>query len=582
MDDALHSPISPFDRRFRTGAGDVALIGSGSIGGKAQGLVLVRDLLEREVSTEFAPELRVNIPTFAVIGTDYFDLFIEQNDLSATAFSDTRDDLLAHAFQRTDLPAQLVGDLRSLVDQIHAPLAIRSSSMLEDAIYRPFAGVYGTKMIPNNQADADTRFRKLVEALKYVYASTFFGAAKRYMQAAGYSPEDEKMAVIIQEVVGARHRDRFYPHVSGVARSFNFYPVGHAKSEDGVVELALGLGRTIVDDGIAWSYSPAYPRANPPYRSVGDLLKNTQLKFWAVNMGKPPAYDPIRETEYLVRCGLHDAEADAALRHVASTYNARDDAMVIGTSERGPRVVDFAPILKARYLPLNDVLLRLLSVCEEALGGEVEIEFALTLDGSDSDESARFGFLQVRPMVVSDEEVQVEQTDLVGDDVLVASDSVLGNGVIDNIVDVVYVKADAFTPSASSRIPPQLEQVNAGLVGAGRPYVLIGFGRWGTTDPLGGIPVDFGQISGAKVIVEATLPEVNFPLSQGSHFFQNVTSFKICYFSLQHDGEFRIRWDWLDSQQALWETEFVRHVRLDRPLNIRVDGRRGFGVIRHA
>jgi len=252
----------------------------------------------------------------------------------------------------------------------------------------------------------------------------------------------------------------------------------------------------------------------------------------------------------------------------------------MGTADRGPRLIDFAPILKGGYLPLNDLAKRLLQACEEVVGSEVEIEFALTLDGED--ELPRFGLLQVRPMVVSSEEVAVNEEDLQGDSVVAASDSVLGNGAIDTIQDIVYVKADGFSPAVTVRICPQLEEVNSALMAQRRPYLLIGFGRWGTTDPLGGIPVDFGQISGAKVIVESTLPEVNFPLSQGSHFFQNVTSFKICYFSVLHDGEYGIDWGWLDSRPAATETEFVRHVRLDEPLNIRVDGRRGYGVIRHA
>jgi hypothetical protein len=558
----------------------MAAIGSGSIGGKAQGLATVSELLEREVSRQFAADILVNIPTLVVIGTEYFDLFLQHNDLYETAFSDTRDDLLGHAFQKTELPAQLVGDLRALIAKIHAPLAVRSSSMLEDAIFRPFAGVYGTKMIPNNQHDTDLRFGKLVEAVKFVYASTFFSAAKRYMTATGNTPADEKMAVIIQEVVGARHGDRFYPHISGVARSYNFYPAGHAKPGEGVVELALGLGRTIVDDGVAWAYSPAYPRANPPYNSIRDLLKNSQLKFWSVNMGRPPEYDPIRETEYLVSCDLADAEWDGTLRHVASTYKGREDTMVMGTAERGPRLIDFAPILKGEHIPLNDLVRALLRACEELVGSEVEIEFAVTLDG-ESEQLARFGLLQVRPMVVSSEEIEIDESCVRGDGVLAASDSVLGNGAVDTIRDVVYVRADRFSGSVTSLIPAQLEEVNRALVAENCPYLLIGFGRWGTTDPLAGIPVDFGQISGARVIVESTLPDGNVPLSQGSHFFQNVTSFKIFYFSIQQNGEYGVDWSWLDAQPAATETELVRHVRLERPLDVRVDGRRGYGVIRH-
>jgi hypothetical protein len=573
--------VPPFERSFELGAGTLTVIGSGSIGGKAQGLATMRAVLDRDVGPRFADRVRVNIPTLVVIGTQHFDLFLRNNDLYETAFSDTRDDLLGHAFQRSDLPAQLVGDLRALIAKVHSPLAVRSSSMLEDAIYRPFAGVYGTKMIPNNEHDSNERFRKLVEAIKYVYASTFFGAAKRYMLATGNVPADEKMAVIIQEVVGSDYRDRFYPHISGVARSYNFYPTGHAKPEDGVVELALGLGRTIVDDGVAWTYSPAYPRANPPYNSIRDLLRNSQLRFWAVNMGKPPEYDPIKETEYLVSSELGAAEWDGTLRHIASTYRGQDDRIVMGTAERGPRLIDFAPILKGGYVPLNDLVRLLLQVCVDVVENEVEIEFAVTLDG-EAGELARFGLLQVRPMVVASDETEVTAEDLHGDKVLAASESVLGNGALDTIRDVVYVRTGRFPASDAQGISVQLERMNNALCAENRPYLLLGFGRWGTSDPSAGIPVDFGQISGAKVIVEATLPDINYPLSQGSHFFQNVTSFKILYFSVPYEGEYGIDWSWLDSRSALAETDFVRHVRLDEPLEIRVDGRRGCGVIRHA
>jgi len=388
------------------------------------------------------------------------------------------------------------------------------------------------------------------------------------------------MAVVIQEVVGLRYSDRFYPHISGVARSYNFYPTGHARPEEGVVDLALGLGKTVVDDGVAWSYSPAYPEANPPYNSVYDLLKQTQTEFWAVNMGKPPVFDPIKETEYMLKCNLTDAESDSTLRFIASTLRADDGKITMGTSVKGPRLLDFAAILKADQIPLNDLLKMLLKCCEDALGNMVEIEFAATLD-KDHGAPARFGFLQVRPMVVSSAEVDVPLSDLAGDDVLVASDKVLGNGSIENVRDVVYLKPDKFEAKHSYLIVPELEAINRKLAEAARPYLLVGFGRWGTSDPVAGIPVNFGQISGAKVIVEATLPDMNFMLSQGSHFFHNITSFQICYFSVYHWGEFQIDYSWLNRQKIAAETDYVRHVELSAPLLIKVDGRSGRGVIRH-
>jgi hypothetical protein len=572
--------LAQFDRNFFTAKDRLTAVGRGSLGGKAQGLALMREALERKLAPSFRPEINVTIPTLTVITTEFFDLFMKQNDLWAAALSDLRDDLLAIAFQKAELPAQLVGDLRALVLQVHSPLAVRSSSLLEDAMFEPFASVYATKMIPNNQAEADIRFRKLMEAIKFVYASTFFKSSKNYILATKNKTPDEKMAIIIQEVVGLRHGQRFYPHLSGVARSFNFYPLGHAKPADGVVDLALGLGKTIVDDGIAWSYSPAYPQANPPYNTLEDLLGQTQNEFWAINMGPPPEFDPIKETEYMAKFRLQEAEEDGVLRFLASTYRSQDEKIVYGISEKGPRVVDFAPLLKFDLIPFNNLLKELLKLCQDMLETMVEIEFALTLD-DDKGIPARFGFLQVRPMVVSEEKVNLSLAELAGENVLLASESALGNGVLNSIQDVVFIKPDRFNVQHSEEIACQLERINHRLVTASCPYLLIGFGRWGTSDPQAGIPVNFGQISGAKVIVESALPETNSMLSQGSHFFHNITSFRVFYFSAGKEDKYRIDWDWLYRQDVVWETEFVREARLRSPLRIKVDGRTSRGVIAH-
>jgi hypothetical protein len=491
-----------------------------------------------------------------------------------------RDHQIAHAFQRAEMPTQLVGDLRALISQVHSPLAIRSSSMLEDAMFEPFASVYTTKMIPNNQFDPDIRFRKLLEAIKYVYASTFFKGAKDYLEVTKHTVADEKMAVIIQEVVGMQNNKRFYPQISGVARSYNFYPFGHAKPEEGVVDLALGLGKTIVDDGVGWSFSPAYPHVNPPYNSNADLLKQSQTEFWAIHMGESLDYDPIKETEYMLKHNLADAEVDGSLKYTASTYVTGDDKIKIGIGNKGPRILDFAPILKLSEIPLHLVIKELLRACEKKLDSMVEIEFAVTLD-PDRGKPARFGFLQVRPMVVSQEKVDLLMEDLSGDKVLVASESVLGNGTMHTIQDIVYIKPDKFETSKTTIIAKELEKLNHKLVQSKHPYILIGFGRWGSSDPSGGIPLKFGQISGAKVIVEATLPNMNHMLSQGSHFFHNITSFQVFYFSVAHWDKYRIDWDWLNDQKVIDEAQYIRHVRPASPLRIIVDGRKGRGVISH-
>jgi hypothetical protein len=340
----------------------------------------------------------------------------------------------------------------------------------------------------------------------------------------------------------------------------------------------VGLGKTIVDGGLCWTFSPTRPRAVPPFGSVTDLLKSTQVEFWAVNMGRPPAYDPVRETEYLLRAGLAEAEMDGTLRHAASTYDARSDRLVMGTGIPGPRALNFAPLLVLEEIPLTRLIRRLLEICQEAFGGPVEMEFAVTLGGA-GERAARFGFLQLRPMVVSRERVEVGERELAGPGAVVASESILGNGVEGGIRDVVYVKPQAFEARHTRAIAAEVATFNHRLLAEGRPYLLVGFGRWGSADPWLGIPVNWGQISGARAIVEATLPEMNVDFSQGSHFFHNMSSFRVGYLAVRHDGPGRIDWEWLGRQEAVAETDFVRHVRLAAPLTVKLDGMGRRGVV---
>ncbi|MBN2445553.1 MAG: phosphoenolpyruvate synthase, partial [Phycisphaerae bacterium] len=388
---------TPFDRDFFDSDEDLTVIGGGELGGKALGLASVKRVVAEAVPEEMFPGLTVNIPRLTVLRTDVFQQFMEQNGLYEIALTDLPDDRIAHAFIQADLPATLVGDLRALIAQMHTPLAIRSSSLLEDALQHPFAGVYATKMIPNNEAAISDRFRRLGEAIKFVYASTFFRDAKSYMRVIGRSIEEERMAVIIQEVIGEHVNKRFYPTISGVVRTHNYYPSGPARPEDGVVNLALGLGKTIVDGGVTWTYSPRFPRHRPPFGSARDLLKNTQTRFWAVRM-EPAPYNPASEAEHLVQCGLNEAEWDDVLRFTASTYDAQSDRLTLGTGVNGPRVLTFGRILELGDIPLNEAVERLAEHCKRTLQADVEIEFALTLDRQDG-LPARLGFLQVRPMM---------------------------------------------------------------------------------------------------------------------------------------------------------------------------------------
>jgi hypothetical protein len=564
-----------FERRLFDPPRRIARIGDGSLGGKALGLVAAARVLEEQREAIATAGLDVDVPALVVVATSVFESFLDRNGLRPLLAEEPPDAEIALAFQRATLPTEWLGDLRSLAEEARVPLACRSSSALEDALGRPFAGVYETKMIPGNQPDVAARFKSLVDAIKFVYASTFLQAARDYRRGAGPLPAAEAMAVVIQEVVGRRHGERFYPDISGVARSYSFYPVGPATPEQGVVDLAVGLGKTIVDGGLCWTFSPAHPRIGPPVGSVRQRIDTTQSQLWAVNVGPPPPYDPMAETEYLVQASLADAEADGTLRHTASTYDADSDRLVPGTGRSGPRVLDFAPILSWDELPLVPAVRKLMAACENALGAPVEIEFALSLPPG---RPARFGFLQVRPLLVSHEAVSVGEDLLTGPRAVVASTTALGNGR-QQLQDVVYVDPAGFEARLTPAIALEIESLNRALVETGRPYLLIGFGRWGSSDPWLGVPVRWDQIAGARAIVEATLPQLSPDPSQGSHFFHNLSSFSVLYFTVPHGRGRGIDWAWLEAQEAVARTDHVRHVRVARPLVVEVDGRTRRGVV---
>jgi hypothetical protein len=567
------SQFADFSRNFLDPGTPLTRIGGGELGGKAQGLATIRSVLSAQPISNKFPEITVNIPSLAIVCTDVFDAFMRHNDLYHIACSGLPDDRIAHAFQRADLPFEILGDLRSLVEHVHVPLAIRSSSLLEDAQNEPFAGVYASKMIPNDLYDPDVRFRQLAEAIKFVFSSTFSKSARQYRKALGHSDEDEKMGVIIQELVGKRYHVRFYPELSGVARSFNYYPMAPSKPEQGIVNLALGLGKTIVDGGLCWSCSPAYPKVQPPFGSVEELLEETQTEFWAVNMGEPPEYDPTQETEYLLLENLTVAEREGTLRYLASTYSPLSGRLSIGMGFPGPRALTFAPILVLDELPLIGLLRELLQLCQSSMDAPVEIEFAMTFNPH------RFALLQVRSMVSPLGETHLNAEELGGDNILAASESALGNGSIDTIQDIIYTKPEGFDLKNTMAMVPDLEHLNDRLLDEGRPYLLIALGRLGTTDPWLGIPINWGKISGAKVVVEATRANVRVELSQGSHYFHNIISLGVKYFSLPLSSQYKIDWDWLSRQEVAEETQFLRHVRLPKPLKVKVDGRSSRGVI---
>jgi hypothetical protein len=580
QDDTPHTAaeLPPFDRRFFEGPEHFTAIGGGGIGGKAAGLLAAREVLDgRPESLRFA-RLGLAVPTLTVIGTDVYDHFVERNGLRRLADSGAEDGEVARAFQRGELPPEIAGDLWGLVRSVRTPLAVRSSSLLEDAHDHPFAGVYGTKMIPNNAFDGETRFRRLIEAIKFVWASTMFPGARQAVRAAGRTPDREKMAVIIQEIVGRRHRDRFYPDVSGVGRSMNFYPSAGARREEGVAHLALGLGKTIVDGGRTWTLSPAQPRAVPPFNSLDHMMVETQTRFWAVHMGPPSEYDPTAEAEYLVECELSMAESDGTLARVASTYDVRSDRLTLGLGAEGPRVLTFAPLLQLGEWPFSEAVDGLLRLFERRVGAPVEIEFAMTFPEPPG-QPARLGLLQVRPMVLPSESVEVTDAMLADPRAVVASGRVIGNGSSGALHDVLFVRRDRFERKHTRAVAEEIERFNHALVEAGRPYALVGFGRWGSSDPWLGIPVRWPQIAGVRVVVEAAMPDLDVEMSQGAHFFHNLIGFRVACFSIPSFGGARIDWDWLERLPRRAEGEWVCHAESREPLVARVDGRTGRGVL---
>jgi hypothetical protein len=567
-----------FNRNFFNSSHIISCIGEGSIGGKARGLAFIQKTIVEKINRENFSDVEFDIPRFVVLRTQIFDLFMERNGLYEIAYSDRADDSIVQAFLQAELPVEILGDLLSIAEQLRSPLAIRSSSLLEDDQYEPFAGIFATKMIPNNQPDSNARFHKLVEAIKYVFASTFFRESKNYFKITSHKITEEKMAVIIQEVVGQHYGERFYPNISGVLRSYNHYPSGKAKPQDGVANLALGLGKTVVDDGIAWSYSPAYPNAPTPYAGTGDMLKSTQTKFWAIKMSPLIVYNPVSETEYMVNANLSDADYDNTLNYIASTYDISSDRFIMGADIQGPRCINFMQLLSMNEFRFNELIRKVINICEDEMNCPVEIEFAVNI--SKTKKKMHFGFLQVRPMVLSNEIVELPEDELLDKDILIASDKTMGNGIINNIKDIVFVKPETFNKQDTQKIALQISSVNKDLADSFKPYLLIGFGRWGSSDPWLGIPIEWAQISGAKVIVESTLSGMNVELSQGSHFFHNLTSFKVNYFTTSFDGQFKIDWDWLAEQEIVAETDLIKHVRTKSPLRIIVSGQSGRGVIK--
>jgi len=559
-------------------------IGVGSLGGKARGLAFVRYLLHNNRIARRFPGVRITVPPCVVLATDIFERFLSENNLLDFAMHATDDAEIQRHFLAAALPSALRDNLLAFLTEVRYPLAVRSSSLLEDSQYQPFTGVYETFMLSNGHSDLIVRLEQLMEAIKRVYASTFSQHAKAYVRATPYRLEEEKMAVILQQVVGTIHGteekgQRFYPNFSGVVRSHNFYPVPPMSSEDGIAAVALGLGRAVVDGGKCLTFCPRYPRNLLQFSSVDDILANSQREFWALQLNHSARnHDPLldlREDSF----GLDIAESDETLHHVGSTYSVDNNAVYDGLSRPGTRIVSFAPVLKHGVFPLAGILEQLTKIGEDAFGRPVEVEFAVRLPKCPG-EAAHFGFLQIRPLVLSREGEELRMEDVESQRLVCQSAKVLGNGRIRDLHDVVVVDFHRFERARSQEVAEGVAYLNAKLGESGTPYLLIGVGRWGSNDPWLGIPVEWDEISGARAIVEAGFRDFRVTPSQGSHFFQNLTAFQVGYFTANPDaGEGFVDWEWLAAQPAVEERGCVRHLRFENALVVVMNGKTGRGMI---
>ena len=568
--------VADFDRAAFDPLTSFYRLGRGSLGGKARGLAFVNQLLDDYRLRHRFPGVTVRVPRSVVLATDLFDRFVNQHRLLDFAMASGDDGEIVRRFLGSAFPDDVVADLAEILTQVRYPLAVRSSSLLEDSQYQPFSGIYDTYMIANNHADHGVRLSQLMEAIKRVYASAFSHHAKAYVQTTPYRLEEEKMAVILQRVVGRPHGDRFYPDMSGVARSHNFYPVAPMASKDGIAAVALGFGETVVGGEACVRFCPRYPRHLVQFASVQDAVRNSQRTFHAVDLAEGRT-DGGGGT-VMVEHGLELAEADGTLGLVGSTYSSDNDAVYDGISRPGVRLVSFAPVLKHGQFPLAEILAELLEVGEQSTSAPVEVEFAAGASGPDG--AREFAFLQLRPLALSREMVELEIQDEEIREALCFSSSVLGNGKLEDLRDLIVVDMHRFDRGRSQDVAADVSRFNAALVSQGVSYGLIGVGRWGSRDPFLGIPVSWDQIAGARVIVEAGFRDFLVTPSQGTHFFQNLVTANVGYFTVNPEvGEGNVDWDWLALQPAAEETPFVRHLRFDRPFTVKMDGRTNRGVI---
>jgi hypothetical protein len=556
----------------------ITRIGEGSFGGKGRGLAFLSHFVENVDFERILPDINISIPTTAIIGADEFTNFIQSNNLYHKIYADKQFDQAKELFLNAHFTERLKNKLHKYVEVINDPIAVRSSGLFEDSLLQPFAGVYNTYMLPNNHPDTEKRYEQLCIAIKMVYASIFSPSARAYFEAVNYKIEEEKMAVIIQKVVGEEAHNRFYPHISGIAQSYNYYPFSYMKPEDGFAVLGVGLGKYVVGGEKAWRFCPKYP--NLELNAIQDQIKDSQTHFYALNM-KACECNVSEEPEdtFIQNLSIKEAEEDGNLKYAASVYDYSYDRIVNNLNKKGPRIINFAHILKYEYLPLAKSLELLLKYFKQAMGAPVEIEFAVDLNTHQNNLPTLY-LLQIKPLIRLENNVKIDFTEINDQKVILMSEKGMGNGKIETIKDVIFMNPEKFNRTKTTEMAKEMALLNKKMESLQKEYLLIGPGRWGTRDKFTGIPVLWSQISYAKVIVEMGLEEFPLDASLGSHFFHNVTSMNVGYFSVHHNkaAEF-VRFDVLKQQTMIQQTEYFTHIEFEKPLTILMDGKNQKAIV---
>ncbi|MCD6092225.1 MAG: pyruvate, phosphate dikinase [Bacteroidales bacterium] len=556
---------------------NIVILADGMLGGKGRGLAFFNSLLYNFDFTKILPDIHIRIPSTLIIGTEEYDQFMEKNQLHEKMKVTTSNFQIKSLFINGSLSDNLMVKLHRVIELTDKPLAIRSSGLLEDSLSQPFAGIFDTYILPNHHADNKVRLQQLCEAIKLVYASIYSDISIAYVEAINYKIEEEKMAIIIQETVGNQYDNVFYPHISGVAQSHNYYPIGHMKPEEGFANIALGLGKYVVEGEKSYRFSPKYPTLEN--FTTKSLVKNSQVHFYAVELNNEKLNLLEGEDAGLIRLDIMEAEKHGTLKHCASVYDANNDQLYSGNHHKGPKILNFANVLKHNYIPLAHSLELVLDVVKEAIGAPVEIEFAVNLD-QDIDGKSKLYILQIKPLIGNPEDYSIDMQNIDKESLLLYTEHGMGNGKVEDIFDLIYADIQNFDKSKTNEMVKEISYLNKKMREENRKYILIGPGRWGTRDPWIGIPVSWPQISMAKIIVETSLDSFPLDASSGSHFFHNVTAADVGYFSVQaSEGTGKINWEKLEQIDPFEQTTYFKHLRFKKPLCVKMDGKKRIAII---